>query len=65
MYGVKETISSNGFINSFKEQTIEVKQNAKTAKGYNEVSGDNQEIKGENELLKLDKDTGKAEAKVS
>ena len=33
MYGVKETISSNGFINSFKEQTIEVKQNAKTAKG--------------------------------
>ncbi|MFZ1777263.1 MAG: SpaA isopeptide-forming pilin-related protein [Lactococcus raffinolactis] len=62
MYGVKETISSNGFINSFKEQTIEVKQNAKTAKGYNEVSGDNQEIKGENELLKLDKDTSKAES---
>ena len=62
MYDVVETISSNGFINSFKKQTVEVKVNAKTAKGYNEVSGDNQEIKGENELLKLDKDTGKAES---
>ena len=62
MYDVVETVSSNGFVNTFKKQTIEVKVNAKTAKGYNEVVGTNQEIKGENELFKLDKLTGTTEA---
>ncbi|GHU35854.1 hypothetical protein FACS1894192_01300 [Bacilli bacterium] len=57
-YDVPETKASNGFVNSFKTVRVEVKPNGQTALGYNEAKGTNTEIKGENELLKLDKETG-------
>ncbi|WP_460058665.1 SpaA isopeptide-forming pilin-related protein, partial [Pseudolactococcus yaeyamensis] len=58
LYDVPETKASNGFVNSFKTVRVEVKPNGQTALGYNEAKGTNTEIKGENELLKLDKETG-------
>ncbi|GHU35655.1 hypothetical protein FACS1894192_00700 [Bacilli bacterium] len=58
-YLPEETKASNGFVNTFKpvKVTLTWKDN-KTEIVYGSTSGTNQEVKGENELLKLDKETG-------
>ncbi|MDN6030198.1 MAG: LPXTG cell wall anchor domain-containing protein, partial [Lactococcus plantarum] len=62
-YDITETKASNGFVNTFAKKTVSLSyKDQKTEVVFGQISGTNQEIKGENELLKLDKDTGKAES---
>ena len=62
-YDITETKASNGFVNTFAKKTVSLSyKDQKTEIVFGQISGTNQEIKGESEILKLDKDTGKAES---
>ena len=62
-YDIIETKSSNGFVNTFVKKTVSLSyKDQKTEVVFGQIDGTNQEIKGESEILKLDKDTGKAES---
>ena len=65
-YRLEEIKASDGFINTFKPVEITLNwQNNTTEIVYGEAQGTNQEVKGENELLKSDKATGdKAQGKA-
>lgn len=58
VYTIEETEASEGFINTFKktEVTLSYKDN-KTEVVFGEAAGTNQEVKGENTLQKVDKET--------
>ncbi|GAB2021715.1 hypothetical protein RyT2_07890 [Pseudolactococcus yaeyamensis] len=70
-YDILETKASNGFVNTFKPVRVTLTwQDNKTEFVFDEAKGTNQEIKGENELFKADKETGaqaqgKAELKTA
>ncbi|HGC5945053.1 TPA: LPXTG cell wall anchor domain-containing protein [Enterococcus faecalis] len=59
IYHIEEIKASDGFVNTFKpvDVTLTYKDN-KTTVVYGEASGTNQEVKGENILQKVDKETG-------
>lgn len=59
-YEIEEIKSSDGFVNTFKKTTVELTwKNNTTALVFDDATGTNQEIKGQNTLEKEDKDTGK------
>lgn len=70
-YTVEETAASPGFVNTFKTQTVKLTyKDNKTEIVYGETAGTNKEIKGQNTLQKVDKDTeleqnGKADLKTA
>lgn len=59
-YTVEEIKASNGFVNTFKKATVELTyKDNKTEVVFDETTGENTEIKGQNKLEKEDVETGK------
>lgn len=59
-YKIEETKVSKGFVNTFKPVEVELTyKDNQTELVFDEATGTNQEIKGQNKLSKEDKETGK------
>ena len=59
-YKVEETKASNGFVKTFKPVEVELTYKDKSTElVFDEATGTNQEVKGQNKIGKSDKETGK------
>ncbi len=71
VYDIEEVKSSAGLVNTFKPQTVTLTyKDNKTEVIFGSITGTNQEVKGENSLQKVDKETeltqnGKADMKMA
>jgi adhesin isopeptide-forming family sspB-C2 type protein len=57
-YEIEEIAASNGFVNTFEKKAVTLSyKDQNTAVVFGETAGTNQEVKGENTLQKVDKET--------